>query len=243
MAVCLLAITVPASAASVITGSAIYRERIALPADAVFEATLDDISRADATAEVVGRTRIESPGNVPIRFTIEYDPARIRETRSYAVRAWILVDGRLKFTTDQVYPVLTRGHGSDVSLMLRMTGGGQPTATLENTYWKLAALGDEPVTAHPNQREPHLVLKPEQQRVSGSGGCNRFFSNYKLDGDKLSFGQVGSTMMACAVGMDTEHSFLKMFPKVNSWRITGQQLELQDADHKTIATFEAVVSP
>jgi len=243
MAACLCAMSLPVSAMNVINGSAIYRERIALPPNAVFEATLEDSSRADAKAEVIAQTRLESPGNVPIRFTIEYDPERIRDNRSYSVRARILVDGHLKFTTDQVYPVLTRGHGSDVSLMLRMVLGTAAPAPLENTYWKLVALGDEPVTAHPNQKEAHLVLKPEQQRVTGSGGCNRFFSNYKLDGDKLSFGQAGSTMMACPAGMDTEHKFLGTLARVSNWRISGQRLELLDSDGKPIASFEAVPLP
>lgn len=37
----------PISFAQTITGTATYRERIALPANAVFEATLEDVSRAD----------------------------------------------------------------------------------------------------------------------------------------------------------------------------------------------------
>ena len=36
------------AASQVITGTALYRERLALPPGAVFEATLEDISRADA---------------------------------------------------------------------------------------------------------------------------------------------------------------------------------------------------
>ena len=44
-------------------------------ADAVFEATLEDVSKADAKAEVIGQARIEQPGNPPIRFEITYDPS------------------------------------------------------------------------------------------------------------------------------------------------------------------------
>src|SRR3990172_1248087 len=44
---------ITALAASAVTGTASYRERIALPPDAVFEATLEDVSRADAPAEVI----------------------------------------------------------------------------------------------------------------------------------------------------------------------------------------------
>ena len=39
--------------AQTIEGTATYRERMALPKGAVFEATLEDVSRADAPAVVV----------------------------------------------------------------------------------------------------------------------------------------------------------------------------------------------
>jgi putative lipoprotein len=77
--------TAPAEAS--LTGTATFRERLALPANAVFEATLEDVSRADAPAEALGSTRTESPGNPPYRFTISYDPTRIDPTHRYAVRS------------------------------------------------------------------------------------------------------------------------------------------------------------
>jgi heat shock protein HslJ len=49
-----------------VKGTATYRERMALPPGAVLEATLEDVSRADAAAEVIGQTRVEKPGNPPI---------------------------------------------------------------------------------------------------------------------------------------------------------------------------------
>jgi heat shock protein HslJ len=60
-----------------IRGTATYRERMALPPGAVLEATLEDVSKADAAAEVIGRGQVENPGNPPIRFEIPYDPSRI----------------------------------------------------------------------------------------------------------------------------------------------------------------------
>jgi putative lipoprotein len=47
---------------------------MALPPGAVLEATLEDVSRADAAAEVIGQARVEEPGNPPIPFEIRYDP-------------------------------------------------------------------------------------------------------------------------------------------------------------------------
>jgi uncharacterized lipoprotein YbaY len=108
----LLVQTAPGTAQ--VKGTATYRERIALTPAAVFEAALEDVSKADAPAVVVGSIRLKNPGQVPIRFEIPYDPARIDQNHSYSVRARILIGERLLFATDQIYPVLTRGHGNDV---------------------------------------------------------------------------------------------------------------------------------
>jgi len=63
--------------AQAIKGTATYRERMALPAGSIFELTLEDVSRADAPALVIATSRIASPGNPPIAFSMPYDPARI----------------------------------------------------------------------------------------------------------------------------------------------------------------------
>ena len=124
-----------------VRGTVTYRERLALPPDAVFEATLEDVSRADALTVVMGQARIERPGNPPFRFEITYDPARINPSHRYAVRARILVGGELFFSTDRSYPVLTGGHGNEVALLLRRAGasgpvggGDEPLGTLPATF-------------------------------------------------------------------------------------------------------------
>ena len=89
-----------AQASGQVHGTATYRERLALPPEAVFEATLEDVSRADALAVVMGQARIERPGNPPFRFEITYDPARINPSHRYAVRARILVGGELFFSSN-----------------------------------------------------------------------------------------------------------------------------------------------
>ena len=102
-----------------VTGSATYRERIVLPPAAIFEAVLEDVSRADVAAEEIGRVRLEKSGMPPFRFSIPYDRSRIKPDRSYSVRARILVDGRLMFTTTQAYPVLTRGAGPSITMTMQ----------------------------------------------------------------------------------------------------------------------------
>lgn len=112
-------------------------------------------------------------------------------------------------------------------------------SSLENTHWKLTRLGDAPVSADSPQRVPFFLLDPEQHRVSGSGGCNRVTGSYELNGNRLKFSQMAGTMMMCPQGMDIEQAFLKSLGQVNKWKITGQNLELVDADGKVVAQFSA----
>jgi uncharacterized lipoprotein YbaY len=118
-----------AAQADQVKGTAIYLQRMALPPNAVFDAHVEDVSRADAPAETIGSVRIIGPGNPPIAFAIDIDPQRVDERHRYSVRATITVEGRLLFTTDRVYLVLTQGNGRDVELLLRQTGGAWPGAS------------------------------------------------------------------------------------------------------------------
>lgn len=91
-----------------ITGTVAYRERIALPDDAVVTITLQDISLADAPAKVIAKHRFETAGSqVPFEFDLAYDPAKIEARHRYSVSARIEVNGQLKFITDTSYPVVT----------------------------------------------------------------------------------------------------------------------------------------
>lgn len=112
-------------------------------------------------------------------------------------------------------------------------------ADLRGTDWKLVALGDKPVVPTDTARSAHVILQPDSKQVAGSGGCNRLFGVYELNGQKLRFSGVGSTKMACKDGMDTESAFLASLLKVAGWRISGQQLELTDAPGVVLARFEA----
>jgi putative lipoprotein len=113
--------------AAKVTGSLTYRERIALPPDAVIAVRLVDVSRADAPAILLGEQVFTADGRqVPFPFEIAYDPARIDDRMSYAVQARIEQDGRLLFISDQHYAVITRGAPTRVDLVLRSVGRGSP---------------------------------------------------------------------------------------------------------------------
>jgi len=111
--------TQPAPSMSV-TGVVTYRERIALPPNAVVQVSLRDISLADAPAVVLGEQTIITGGNqVPIPFAIAYDPAAIDPRFTYAVSARITVDGQLLFTSMTTMLVITHGHPTHVEIVVQ----------------------------------------------------------------------------------------------------------------------------
>ena len=112
-----------ATSAAQVTGTLMYRERMALPPDAVAEVWLLDTSLADVPAVEIAYQRIEGRGNPPIPFVLEYDAQQIREGMQYGVRATIRHDGQLLFTSDTHYPVLTRGAGNTADLLLIRVNG------------------------------------------------------------------------------------------------------------------------
>ncbi|MGY6217528.1 META domain-containing protein [Methylolobus aquaticus] len=230
-------------AAATISGTATYRERIALPTDAAFDAVVEDVSRADAPSTGIGRIDLKPAGQVPIHFEIPYDESRVQAGHRYSVRARVTHEGRLLFTTTRMYPVLTPTSGGTVELMMErvsLTQDHKPDRSLANTYWKLTELNGGPVKVLPQQREPHLILQSEQQRLAGSGGCNRLLGSYTLQGASIAFGQVASTMMACVDGMEQETAFFRTLESVRAWKIRGDGLELLDDSGRVVARFVAV---
>ncbi|MEZ4619795.1 MAG: YbaY family lipoprotein [Caldilineaceae bacterium] len=104
----------------VLSGSVMYRQRIALPAGSVISVELQDVSRADVAANIVATQTLTTAGeNVPIPFELRYDPAEINPSHTYAVRAQIKVDGELRWTSTERFSVLTNDNPTtDVTVMV-----------------------------------------------------------------------------------------------------------------------------
>jgi putative lipoprotein len=230
-------------AAALVTGTATYRERIVMPKDAVFEATLEDVSKADAPAETIGKAVMENPGNPPYHFSISYDPRRIVDGHTYAVQATIRIGDQFWFRSDSTYPVITHGNGNEVSILLKSTQGvsglAHKYAKLENTTWRLTRLGEKDVIENGLHEGPSITLQSAGQRVTGTGGCNRINGAYRLDRQTIHFGPMATTMMECSSGMDIEKDFLQALDQARTWKNFGHELEIYGEEGNLLAGFEA----
>jgi putative lipoprotein len=215
-----------------IEGTAAYRERIAMPPGAEFEAVLQDVSRADAPAMEIARATIPNAPNPPIRFTIPFDATKIDAGHSYSVRAVIRAEGQLLFSSDTAYPVLTRGAGHAVDILLKRAAAA-PTAdsALMNTPWKILSIAGEPLQAVKGKREPQLILRSENGRSSWSStiGCNQMSGGLDVKGDHIEFKAGMATLMACPPPLDMlEKQLGQSLMASTHWRIQGNRLELRD---------------
>ncbi|MEP4557800.1 META domain-containing protein [Cobetia amphilecti] len=117
---------------------------------------------------------------------------------------------------------------------------------LENTYWKLVALDDQPTPVVEGKRETHIVLhtpdaSTQNSRVAGSTGCNRLMGEYQHDEHELSFDRLATTRMACPGEVATlERDFLTTLNDVSGWQIDGKTLTLTDEQGASLARLEAV---
>ena len=102
-----------------VTGTVIYRERIVLSPGATLKVQLRDVSLQDAASKLIAEQVIQNPGQVPIKFKIEYNRNDLDPRNTYAVQARIKEsDGRLAFINDTAYDVITRGNPDKVDILL-----------------------------------------------------------------------------------------------------------------------------
>jgi len=133
----------PQGATDVIRGSVNWGGPAALPADAVLEVRLSDISRQDVAAPVIAEiTVVPHGGRAPLPFELRYDPSSIEPKRSYAVRATIRSGGQLLFTTYSTAHVITGGSPSSVDLEL-VRVAGETFGEADTVALREAAIGKE----------------------------------------------------------------------------------------------------
>jgi len=238
----------PPAPDAVVTGTALSRERVVLPPEAVFEATLLDVSDPDQPPVVLGRQRREPAGNPPYALRIPYPTVRFRPQGRYVVRAAVTLEGRLLLATTARHPVPQEAAYRRVDVPLQrvpplpaMAEAGVP---LPQTYWRLVEMDGEALPRPADGAPwPHLVLQPEEGRAAGWGGCNRFLADYVLEGGRLRFGRVASGITLCLPQSAVEDQFFAALAAVESFRQQGTQLLLRDAGGKPLLRFEAAETP
>lgn len=113
------------------------------------------------------------------------------------------------------------------------------SAALQDQAWNLVQINGKPVVLSESQRAPGLMFHSDNQRMSGSSGCNQLLGTYKVNANTLDIGLMAATRMACLFEGNIEQEFTSTLAKVKTWNILGQRLELYDQLGGVLARFEA----
>jgi len=105
--------------------------------------------------------------------------------------------------------------------------------------WKLVSYGDaaNPTSAIPNVDT--LIKFDSNDQINGNVGCNGFGGNYKISGDKITFGSIMSTMMYCEETSPQEQAVLGVFSDGVKLpvQMNGNTLTITSADGASVVTL------
>jgi heat shock protein HslJ/uncharacterized lipoprotein NlpE involved in copper resistance len=115
------------------------------------------------------------------------------------------------------------------------------TAPLLDTRWRLVAIDGQPVTVAEGQREPHLQLSGDGNRVSGFGGCSPLGGRFEQGSDGFLFKGLTYRRMACTGAAEAQEArFIDALNATASRRIVSETLQLHDAQGRVRLRFEAL---
>ena len=108
----LLAALAGCKSPAMVSGTITYREKIALPADAIVKVAIEDVTAADAPPRLVASIAFGAAGRqVPIPYSLTLNDTRDLDPKhQYALRVRIeSATGELMFINDTRYGVITNG--------------------------------------------------------------------------------------------------------------------------------------
>ena len=113
---------------------------------------------------------------------------------------------------------------------------------LAGTSWlvNFVSAGSEDGTVSSLESQPveQTLSFDADGKFNGNAGCNNYFGNFEVEENKLSLGAIGSTKMACPEEvMTAETAFLTALEKSATYQITGNSLQIRDADGNTLVIF------
>jgi putative lipoprotein len=217
------------------------RERMALPEDAVLSVWIEDISKADAPAELISKATMLLKGRQgTFNFVIPYRVKDISKSNSYSVRATIEHNGKLMFTSTSSNPVITKGSKKSASFTLERVGDHSNVA--------LSAFGNEWTLKEMNGKalgekdsKVSLTLNEGDKNCNGRSFVNGYGGSIVFSGSgqagSIKMGSIMSTKMAgSSESMKHETEYFSTLNKVDSFVIHGSELHLKSGS-KVVLKF------
>jgi heat shock protein HslJ/mannose-6-phosphate isomerase-like protein (cupin superfamily) len=124
------------------------------------------------------------------------------------------------------------------ALLLTLAGQAADPPSLFDATWVAVELTGTPVPLTPAERQPSLTFVAGG-RVSGTDGCNRIQATYTVTGDRIAFGPIAATRMACPGMESLAGRFEAALKGAQRWRLVSGRLQLFGQDDALLVAFEA----
>ncbi len=229
---------------TVLTGTVRYNERMALPPGSTLTVELREIVGPDAPVTTVSKYQYTTGGeNVPLPYTLTYDPKKIVEGRKYTLFAEILVDGEVRYITNTDYEVLTAtSNESGVDMLLvaaPSSASGEPMPVVASDgkkppspspligttwVWKETVEGDVDTVA----KNDLFVLSFTESEVRSTTDCNSLSGTYLTADNNITFSSFAMTEMYCEGSL--EASYAADLGKAQQFTVLGTALTLTIGD-------------
>jgi putative lipoprotein len=212
-------------------GSATYRQRIALQPEAILSVELRDISRSDVPSTLLSSVSVKPSGQVPIPFKLLYDDNMIDQRHTYSVSAKISLGERVLFRSTATHMVLTRGNPNRIQVIMDMMPAASSEKHVEALFgseWIAEDIDGGGVIDNAHS----TIMFEADGKLSGSGGCNNFSGQAKVDGYKMEIGPLAATQRACVPALsDQEQKFFQAITNTRSFEIDEgrEKLILKDS--------------
>lgn len=219
-----------------LSGEVTYRERVALPPNGTLRLVLVDLA-APEQPRVQAEGAIASPGQVPLSFTFDFDDSVFADGHRFGLRAEILSGGQIWFRNAEplaIDPAAPTGIEVITTFAGRIEDPSAPPAVdpkpILGVNWTAEEIGGIAVTP-----EQSTISIGRDMRAGGRGGCNSYFTQAEVTGDRLAFAAVAATRMACEeTVMAQEAVFFDALAATRFWRLEGEKLVLLDAEGETV---------
>jgi putative lipoprotein len=183
---------------------------------------------AELGGTLVAEQIVSPAGQVPIAFAIDFDPAALPADAKIGLDASITLAGRTLFRTAEAIP-LPAGDAPIEILVVSADREPAPAASpaITGVEWSVVAIDG---IADLAGTQPTLTIGTDGA-AAGKGGCNRFFGKATIDGQLLTFSEVGSTFMACAPeAMHVERAYFDALSATQRYRLEDGVLVFEDGE-------------
>lgn len=114
--------------------------------------------------------------------------------------------------------------------------GAEAVAELSTGSWELEQMHGESIDPGEFAKIPALNFDKAESRISGNSGCNSMSGSYTINEDKITFGPIAQTKMACQGA--GEGKFMTLFNSVQKFKLQGDKLNLYDGNGSKVLCFK-----